>query len=221
MSNKSVFTSGQLGKFIGVNEDHGVGTPEFQQGLSLGLFSDVAEFLGNGNHEGLDRDKWRATLGLDPLTFELTVRSDKHWHNIAQDEFCEVNRDVRIEKFPMTAKAGYTVKAHLVRGNERLAAMVGSACPSYLHETLVKAFRSEKEGATKPEELVAFISYYRSCKSQRPVAAIGAAAGVNGAFCVLCLEKQKQETDGPKMRLTVRAFSTVLREQYDLLFVPL
>ena len=66
-------------KFICLLAAKGIVSQRFQEGISRGLFSDIAEYLADdpylAPHElrKIDRNKLRALLGLIPLSFRMAV----------------------------------------------------------------------------------------------------------------------------------------------------
>lgn len=173
------FTPGQLVKIIQSWEDAGVRSDGVHAGLSQGLLADLGEYMAS--HKSLpltDRGEFREVLGLDPLSFQVDVKSDDGFDGliskagltkidpaIAQGQFREVGRrfdftfQMRILPLPDASK------------------LKNTASPDCLVETLINALdswlRKEKMRFARFAELVAFTPYYRVLRNTAPLVALG------------------------------------------------
>lgn len=74
--NKSAYTSGQFTKWTELLTQHGVLENTFNQGLTTGILSDVAEGIAKGQLSKVDRNALRKALGLPPISMSLELDFD-------------------------------------------------------------------------------------------------------------------------------------------------
>lgn len=137
---KTVFTTGQLAKFIETNEHQEVNPEAFQRGLSKGIFADVAEAISlMGNDDIINRNEVRKALGLDPKYFYLEGKGAIDKRLLGSPYLHFVDRGIETEVlFPKPTELK-NVTAEFIHID--FSGLNGSGAPDYVFERYIEAVK--------------------------------------------------------------------------------
>lgn len=158
---------------------HGVQTSGFQQGLSLGLFADVSEFLGQGEpSKVIDRNTVRAALGLDPISFRFPVDHSRSLAETADAfEFHPDSTGSMLERHFVKPSSNSCVVYDAKLVPIDFSSMKGSAAPEVLVEygldALRKSIRTDGFVLANIQHLLCFAPCFNRLKNVGPIVALG------------------------------------------------
>lgn len=223
MINRSVFTSGQLIKFICLLAAKGIGPQRFQEGISRGMFSDIAEYLADDQylepHElrKLDRNKLRAVLGLIPLSFRMTVDCTQTLDQMLSAHsysfiYCAIGEgEIKVQ-----GSGSYETDAELVPFESEI--VTNDASIPAAVEVFIQELSAAGNRPANLEELIAFTTNFSTLPNKVKVVALGARfKGRDGAEEFIGL-KYTRRFDRPQ--LVAVTMEEVVKCGYHILTVP-
>lgn len=146
---------------------------KLQTTLESGLLSDLLD----ADVAEVDRDKFRAFLGLSPVKFTTTVDCGMTLEQmIAAGNYDWVNPDITPERFPIKGTTRREEEPELVHFNRDISS----------DDAIAELDKRNMEPADIVD-LLAFGAKYPDIQRKFPVVALGSVAGVHGYRAVACL----------------------------------